>query len=122
MRALTTMSSAIDPKLPESRSEAQQYISYQRLVATGKDVQKRGPIIILTFAGHRDPKARAIALRHRTGKAAKHSQMLMRRELRRAKSDREYNDIVQAIINEIEQSNKERADNAGTESNPAAAE
>ena len=82
---------------PEAPTHA---ADYAKLIATGHDVQKRGALLFLTYAG-KLPKF--VRLKCVSGKEAKRTQTVIRRDLREnADSDASYNRILDAVLRAIQ--------------------
>ena len=91
--------------LAERRADTEEW-DYKRLLYTGKDVLNIGKgRLVITYA-ERDP--RRIQITCRSGKAAKRTQMMLRRDLRNVSSDAEYNKVLDAFFAAIEKAQESR--------------
>jgi len=92
-----------EPEEPENRKESIGYISYRSLMISGRAIKKSGHDLILQFAGDAHDVylaggKRKRRVRYLTGKDAKRGQYYMLSELREARTDYQYNQILSAIL------------------------
>lgn len=99
-----------DLKQPESRAEATPK-DYFQLIHTGQDVQNIGKgRLVITYANEGENAGKRIQITCKSGKAAKRTQMLMRRDLRHSNSNAHYNSIIDAFFAAIAQAREAQAD------------
>lgn len=79
-------------------SHRPKYVSYDRLLSNGRAVYKQRNFVYYSTAG-KDPQVGRLA--HPTGRAAKATVILFFGELRKARSDEEYNRILAKLLAEI---------------------
>lgn len=108
-----------EPIEPETRNDADTYWGHKRLVLTGQDVRKRGHKLLLHYSGFAG-RAKIVQISYATGKAAKHGQMLLRRELRQATSDQQYNRVLDSFLAGVARMRNEPVMVASTPAAPSA--
>lgn len=83
---------------PKSLNEAAKYVDYRSLLSRGKAVWKQSHFVWFSTAGNNPVRRRIVC---QTGKDAKHTAMRLHDELRKARSNDEYNTILIRLLNEI---------------------